>query len=157
MQLGKFGQKMAVAKYPASHGNASHIETLNGVFCFKTSKWNWPCKYFLNLRHTMNRCLHDSKTDRYINNLRRLIHLIREVRLKCNYAFFLMCCDYDTSYMVSVHIQCQAFIYTLSLCRGHSLRMQLAKQETLTPPGHLLVNICESHDTQNIPSFGLLF
>ena len=35
MQLGKFGQKMAVAKYPASHGNASHTETFIGVFCFE--------------------------------------------------------------------------------------------------------------------------
>ena len=44
----------------------------------------------------------------------------------------------DTSYIVSVHIQCQASIYTLSLCRGHSWRVWLAKQETLTPPGHLV-------------------
>ena len=29
-------------------------------------------------------------------------------------------------------------IYTLSLCRGHSRRVRLAKQETLTPPGHLV-------------------
>ena len=36
------------------------------------------------------------------------------VRLKCYYAFFLVCCGCDTSYIVSVHIQCQAFIYTLS-------------------------------------------
>ena len=39
---------------------------------------------------------------------------------------------------MSVHIQCQATIYTLSLCRGHSWRLRLAKQETLTPPGHLV-------------------
>ena len=57
---------------------------------------------------------------------------------KCYYAFFLVCCGCDTSYIVSVHIQCQASIYTLSLCRGHSWRVQLAKQETLTPPGHLV-------------------
>ena len=31
-----------------------------------------------------------------------------------------------TSYIVSVHIQCQASIYTLSLCRGHSWRVRLA-------------------------------
>ena len=37
-----------------------------------------------------------------------------------------------------VHIQCQASIYTISLCRGHSWRVRLAKQETLTPPGHLV-------------------
>ena len=39
---------------------------------------------------------------------------------------------------MSVHIRCQASIYTLSLCRGHSWRVRLAKQETLTPPGHLV-------------------
>ena len=49
-----------------------------------------------------------------------------------------MCCGCDTSYIVSVHIQCEAAIYTLSLCRGHSWRVRLAKQETLTPPGHLV-------------------
>ena len=32
----------------------------------------------------------------------------------------------------------QASIYTLSLCRGHSWRVRLAKQETLTPSGHLV-------------------
>ena len=52
--------------------------------------------------------------------------------------FFLVCCGCDTSYIVSVHIQCQASIYTLSLCRGYSWRVRLAKQETLTPPGHLV-------------------
>ena len=62
------------------------------------------------------------------------------VRLKCYYAFFLMCCGCDTFYIVSVHIQCQASIYTctLSLCRGRSWRVRLAKRETLTPPGHLV-------------------
>ena len=60
------------------------------------------------------------------------------VRLKCYYAFFLVCCGCDTSYIVSIHIQCQAFMCTLSLCRGHSWRVRLAKQETLTPPGHLV-------------------
>ena len=49
-----------------------------------------------------------------------------------------MCCGCDTSYIVSVHIQCQASIYTLPLCCGHSWRVRLAKQETLTPPGHLV-------------------
>ena len=52
--------------------------------------------------------------------------------------FFLVCCGCDSSDIVSVHIQCQASIYTLSLCRGHSWRVRLAKQETLTPPGHLV-------------------
>ena len=49
-----------------------------------------------------------------------------------------MWCGCDTSYIVSVHIQCQASIFTLSLCSGHSWRVRLAKQETLTPPGHLV-------------------
>ena len=39
-------------------------------------------------------------------------------------------------YIVSVQIQCQSSIYTLSLCRGYSWRVQLAKQETRTPRGH---------------------
>ena len=51
---------------------------------------------------------------------------------------FSWCCGCDTSYIVSVHIQCQASIDTPSLCRGHSWRVRLAKQETLTPPGHLV-------------------
>ena len=59
----------------------------------------------------------------------------RGVRLKC-YAFFLVCSSCSTSYIVSLHIQCQASIYTLSLCREHSWRVRLAKQETLTPSGH---------------------
>ena len=58
--------------------------------------------------------------------------------LKCYDAFFLVCCGCDTSYIVSVHFQYQASIYTLSLCHGHSWRVRLAKQETLTPPGHLV-------------------
>ena len=32
MQHGNFGQKMAVAKYPDSYSNTSHIEIVNGVF-----------------------------------------------------------------------------------------------------------------------------
>ena len=51
---------------------------------------------------------------------------------------FVLCCGCDTSYIVLVNIQFQASIYTLSLCRGHSWRVWLAKQETLTPPGHLV-------------------
>ena len=31
--------------------------------------------------------------------------------------------------------------YTLLLCRGHSWRVRLAKQETLTPPGHLVSSL----------------
>ena len=54
------------------------------------------------------------------------------------FTFFLVCCGCDTSYIVSVHIQCQASIYTLMLCCGHSWRVRLAKQETLTPPEHLV-------------------
>ena len=49
-----------------------------------------------------------------------------------------MWCDCDTSNIVLIHIQCQASIYTLSLCTGYSWRVRLAKQETLTPPGHLV-------------------
>ena len=52
--------------------------------------------------------------------------------------FYLVCWYYDTSCRVSVHVQCQAFIYTRSLCRGYSWRVRLAKQETPTPPGHLV-------------------
>ena len=49
-----------------------------------------------------------------------------------------MCCGCDTFYIVSVHIQCQTSMYTLSLCRGHSWRVRLAKKEMLTPPVHLV-------------------
>ena len=38
-----------------------------------------------------------------------------------------------------VHIQCQTSIYTLSMCRRHSWRVRLAKQETLTPHSSPLV------------------
>ena len=55
--------------------------------------------------------------------------------------FFLVCCGCDTSYIVSVHIQCQASICTLSLCRRHSWRVRLTKQETVTPPGHLISSL----------------
>ena len=54
------------------------------------------------------------------------------------WCIFLVCCGLDTSHILSVHIQCQASIYTLSLCRGRLWRVRLAKQETLTPPGHLV-------------------
>ena len=67
-----------------------------------------------------------------------VVQFPRGVRLKCYYAFFLVCCGCDTSYIVSVHIKCQASVYTLSLCRGHLWRAGLAKQETLTSPGHLV-------------------
>ena len=50
-------------------------------------------------------------------------------------------CGCDISNIVSVHIQCQTSIYILSLRRGHSLRVWLAKQETLTPPGHLVSSL----------------
>ena len=49
-----------------------------------------------------------------------------------------MCCGCNNSYKASIHVQCQASIYTLLLCRGHSLRVRLATQETLTQPGHLV-------------------
>ena len=62
----------------------------------------------------------------------------RGVRLKCYYAFFLVCygCGH---FLCSVgNIQCQVSVYSLSLCRGHSWRVRPAKQETQTPPGHLV-------------------
>ena len=62
------------------------------------------------------------------NVTKSLQHLLRSTK-KC-----LVCCGCDTSYIVSVHIQCQASIYTLSLCHGHSWRVRLAKQETLVSP-----------------------
>ena len=40
-------------------------------------------------------------------------------------------------YSVSPHPVSSLHIYPL-LCRGHSWRVRLAKQETLTPPGHLV-------------------
>ena len=52
--------------------------------------------------------------------------------------FFLVRCGFDTFYIVSIQIQCQAFINTFLLCRGHSRRVRLAKQAMLTPPGHLV-------------------
>ena len=52
--------------------------------------------------------------------------------------FFVVGCGCYTSYIMSVHIQCQASIYTVLLCRGHSWWVRLAKQETLTPPRHLV-------------------
>ena len=67
-----------------------------------------------------------------------VVQFQRGVRLKCYYAFLLVCCGCDTLYIVSLHVQCQAFIYTLSLCSGHSWRVRLSKQKTLTPPGQLV-------------------
>ena len=72
----------------------------------------------------------------FILYFRMHLNTPRGVRLKCYYAFFLVCCGCDTSYIVSVHIQCQASISTLSVCRGHSWRVRLAKLEALPPPGH---------------------
>ena len=46
-----------------------------------------------------------------------------------------MCCGFGTSYIVSVHVQCQASIYTLSLCRGHSWRLRLASRRRWLLPG----------------------
>ena len=33
--------------------------------------------------------------------------------------FFLVCCGCDTSYIVSIHIQCQAYIYNLCVTGIH--------------------------------------
>ena len=50
-----------------------------------------------------------------------------------------MCCGCDTSYNYSVgpHPVSSLHKHPL-LCPGHSWRVRLAKQETLTPPGHLV-------------------
>ena len=42
----------------------------------------------------------------------------RGVRLKCYYAFFLVCCGCDTSYIVLVHIQSSLHIYTFVVLRA---------------------------------------
>ena len=87
----------------------------------KAQYWN-----ILNNQSLVNNKFHES--DR---NNRIYIHMLgkKQIRYSSSWAFYIM----------SVHIQCQAFIYyTLSLCRGHSWRVRLAKQETLTPPGHLV-------------------
>ena len=95
-----------------------------------------------NLRTNNSKC-QSQDTNRSLYHLEYDITLLL-LSYACNFwifpffAFFLVCCGCDTSYIVSVHIQCQASIYTLSLCRGHSWRVRLAKQETLTPPGHLV-------------------
>ena len=86
-----------------------------------------------------------------INNVSTVVYFSlitpRGVRLKCYYAFFLVCCCCDTSFIVSVHNQFQTSIYTLSLCRGQSWRVRLAKQETLTPPGHLVSSlVCRARE-----------
>ena len=90
--------------------------------------------------HSLNFKVHREITRSFYLKINKPLHLcdLWGVRLKCYYAFFLVCCDCDTSYIVSVHIQCQASIYALPLCRGHSWRVRLATQETLTPPGHLV-------------------
>ena len=70
----------------------------------------------------MHRCINSIDIVHNTNHMRQYSSP-RGVRLKCYYAFFLECCGCDTSYIVSVHIQCLASIYTLSLCRGHSWRL----------------------------------
>ena len=68
------------------------------------------------------------------------LYYLQIVRQRCmpSISFFLGCCGCDTSYIVSVSILCRAFIYALSLCRGRSWRVRLAKREALAPPGHLV-------------------
>ena len=41
-------------------------------------------------------------------------------------------------YSVGPHPVSSLHIYTFSLCHRHSWRVRLAKQETLTPPGHMV-------------------
>ena len=60
------------------------------------------------------------------------------VQFPAREVLLLVCCGWDTSYIVLVHVQYQTSIYTRSWCRRHSWRVRLAKQETLTPPGHLV-------------------
>ena len=72
-------------------------------------------------------------------DISEIMTLMRGLTQELLCLFCLVCCCCDTSYIVSVHIQCQASMYIRSLCRGHSWRrVRLAKQETLTPPGHLV-------------------
>ena len=66
-----------------------------------------------------------------LNYLKFILQWVLHVNVRQNAVWL-------TSYIVSVHILCQASIWTLSLCSGHSWRVRLAKQETLTPPGHLV-------------------
>ena len=66
----------------------------------------------------------------------RVIKILPVRFMSFNKFFFIL--KYQKRLLVSVNIQCQASIYTLSLCRGHSWRVRLSKQETLTPPGHLV-------------------
>ena len=49
-----------------------------------------------------------------------------------------------------------ASIYTLSLCRGHSWRVRLAKQETLTSPGHLVSPLVSRGPSVNVHRGALL-
>ena len=42
-----------------------------------------------------------------IGSVLRLDNYLILFSLKCYYAFFLVCCGCDASYIVSVHIQCQ--------------------------------------------------
>ena len=55
--------------------------------------------------------------------------------LLCLFPGVLWLCHF--LYSVGPHPVSSLNIYTL-LCRGHSWRVRLAKQETLTPPGHLV-------------------
>ena len=109
------------------HGKSDYIDFLNFLISFIACKI-YKYKMFCRLESL------DENSYNISANVKSALHVL----LKCYYAFFLVCCGCDTSYIVSIHIQCQASIYTLSLCRGHSWRVRLAKQETLTPPGHLV-------------------
>ena len=110
-----------------------HVVIFFGLMEVSTSKMEGKAK---EKYRGMHRFPSDFAVDTSINILQWFNQ--SQVWLKCYYAFFLVCCGCDTSYIVSVHIQCQASIYTLSLCRVHSWQVRLAKQETLTPPGHLV-------------------
>ena len=54
-------------------------------------------------------------------------------RLKCYYAFSLVCCGFDTCYIVSVHIQCQAFVVLRAYMAGAA--SQAGDADSFRKPG----------------------
>ena len=90
----------------------------------------WQCIssfVFLHFCHTCSLC-----------RVKLVVQFSSRGSTQVSLCLFLVCCSCDTYYIVLVYIQCQSSIYTLSLCSGHSWRVRPAKQETLTPPGHLV-------------------
>ena len=93
-----------------------NVQKDNIVFCHFRWRQSWR-----SLRYGGN-----TKTRNTIS-----LYLIRPSLDILQVCVFHVCCGCDTSYIhvVSVHIQCPASIYALSLCRGHSWWVRLAKQE----------------------------